>query len=309
VKIKEVCERTGLTDRAIRLYMDSGLIEPKEEWSYTGRRAISFSEDDVKVLENVATLRRTEFSIADIVRMKEEPDAISEIIAEHKKAIAKDIESKNNILSTLERCDCRNLKSYAEIAEEIRASVSHNSIPKEDSEMSLKEVKRIIRGRIPTLIALVLLVTAVFCVGSVALKTSFASVGIMSGGGFEYTYEFSIGKLGQHAVLLSAVAMIAFSAVALIVYLAGSNRRWLIAGGCLCVLSLILLLALPTADAKQMYFYEFLNYRSVFKFTPLYSEKTPEALIRSIKFIPLIISAVLCAVGFFTEKDIDKTVS
>lgn len=309
MKIKEVCERTGLTDRAVRLYMDSGLIEPKEEWSYTGRRAISFSEDDVKVLENVATLRRTGFSIADIVRMKEEPEAISEIVAEHKKAIANDIENKKTILFTLDRCDCCNLKGYAEIAEEIRASVSQNSIPKEDSGMSLKDVKRIIKGRIPTLIALVLLVTAIICVGSVALKTSFASLGIMSGGGYEYTYHFSAEKMGQHAVLLSAEAMMVFAAVALIVYLAGSNRRWLLAGGCLCILSVILLLVLPSADAKQMYFYEFLNYRSVFKSTFLYSQKTPETLIRSIKFIPLIISAVLCAVGFFTEKDIDKTVS
>jgi len=29
MRIKEVCERTGLTDRAIRLYMENGLVSPK----------------------------------------------------------------------------------------------------------------------------------------------------------------------------------------------------------------------------------------------------------------------------------------
>ena len=65
MRIKDVCERTGLTDRAIRLYMESGLVVPKQDYNYMGRRSISFSEEDVRILEAVAILRRAEFFLAD----------------------------------------------------------------------------------------------------------------------------------------------------------------------------------------------------------------------------------------------------
>ena len=308
MKIKEVCERTGLTDRAIRLYMDQGLVKPNEEWSYTGRRAITFSEEDVRALENVATLRRADFSIADIVKMKEEPGAIPEIVAQHKKTIANDIENKINILSILDDCDCGNFNDYGDIAEVIRASASRNIIPKEDSGMNLRDVKRMIKGRTPPLIALIFLVIGVIGIVPVAFKAVFARAQVLSGGGFELIYDFSLLKVGQNAMLLTAVSVIIFAAVALTVYMAGGKKWWLIAGGALCVMSIVLLLFLPTEEGQRLFFYEFLNYRSVFKNTMFYSANNPDFLIKGIKFIPLAISAVLCCVGFFTEKDINNNI-
>ncbi len=57
MQIKEVTARTGLTDRAIRLYIENGLVRPRQEFNYAGRRSISFDEEDVRTLEAVATLR------------------------------------------------------------------------------------------------------------------------------------------------------------------------------------------------------------------------------------------------------------
>ena len=45
MKIKTVCERTGLSDRAIRLYIENGLLAPDKTENYTGRRSFDFSED------------------------------------------------------------------------------------------------------------------------------------------------------------------------------------------------------------------------------------------------------------------------
>ena len=84
MRMKEVCGRTGLTDRAVRLYMDSGLITPDAESSYTGRKSIRFSESDVEILEAVATLRKADFSIADIRAMQSEPEKVEEILEAHK---------------------------------------------------------------------------------------------------------------------------------------------------------------------------------------------------------------------------------
>ncbi len=70
MRMKEVCEKTRLTDRAVRLYIDSGLVDPKRESSYTGRSAIYFEEADIEKLRVVAVLRKAGFSIADIKKCR-----------------------------------------------------------------------------------------------------------------------------------------------------------------------------------------------------------------------------------------------
>ena len=52
MKIKEVCERTGLTERTVRFYMQKGLIAPKGEWR-NGREYSEFSEPDVEMLQDL----------------------------------------------------------------------------------------------------------------------------------------------------------------------------------------------------------------------------------------------------------------
>ena len=44
MKIKEVIEKTDLTDRAIRLYIENGLVSPLCSENYAGRKNIDFSE-------------------------------------------------------------------------------------------------------------------------------------------------------------------------------------------------------------------------------------------------------------------------
>ena len=58
MKIKEVIQRTDLTDRAIRLYIENGLVTPDCDESYSGRKNLDFSEDDIEKLKNIA-LRRS----------------------------------------------------------------------------------------------------------------------------------------------------------------------------------------------------------------------------------------------------------
>ena len=66
MKIKEVIEQTGLTDRAIRLYISNGLIAPATQHSYTGRNSYDFTEEDVAILQQIALLRKAEFSLEQI---------------------------------------------------------------------------------------------------------------------------------------------------------------------------------------------------------------------------------------------------
>ena len=70
MKMKDVIEQTDLTDRAIRLYMENGLVSPLCSENYAGRKNIEFSESDVEALKNVATLRKAGFSIGEIKLLK-----------------------------------------------------------------------------------------------------------------------------------------------------------------------------------------------------------------------------------------------
>ena len=66
LKIKAVCDLTGLTARTVRVYIDEQLIAPKFTENYLGRRSFEFSQSDIAALQNIATLRKYGFSIDEI---------------------------------------------------------------------------------------------------------------------------------------------------------------------------------------------------------------------------------------------------
>ena len=301
MRIKEVCERTGLTDRAIRLYMENGLVSPKQETNYMGRRSYIFSEDDVRVLEAVATLRRADFSIADIVQMQASADSMPEIVSGHRQRIAEEISTKENILRTLDQYDSQTQKDFFDLATAISTSASRNSIPKEDSGMNLKDLKRMIRQRIPALIALVLLLLATFSVSSLAVKTAFAEVGIQQGGGYSLDYQWTMTAAKEHAVILLAAVSLLLGVVPLIVNLAGGKRYWLIVSIALCAIGVGCLVFMPSADAQRMYLFEFLFFRNNFKWVSFFHQ-VPDFVFKMIKYLPIVGSIVLSGVGFVLDK-------
>ena len=82
MKIKAVCEHTGLSDRAVRLYIDSGLLSPDKTENYAGRRSFDFSQEDLSRLNRIAALRAAGFSIAQIKDVQSDPQSIPQIVAE-----------------------------------------------------------------------------------------------------------------------------------------------------------------------------------------------------------------------------------
>ena len=66
MKIKEICEKTGLTDRTVRYYIEEGLISPFYTENYLGRKAFDFSEQDLDRLKSIATLRSFGFTVEEI---------------------------------------------------------------------------------------------------------------------------------------------------------------------------------------------------------------------------------------------------
>ena len=266
-----------------------------------GRRSYIFSEQDVRTLEAVATLRRADFSIADIAQMQASAGSMSEIVSSHREKIAQQIRDKQNILCTLEQYDRHHPKDYFELASAISSSASRNSIPKEDSGMNLKDLKRMIRKRIPALIALVLVLVSLFSITSLAVKTAFAEVGLQSGGGLVMDYQWSMAAAKEHALPLLAAFALLCGEVVLIVYLAGGKRYWLIVTGALCTVSVICLALMPAEMVMDMYYFEFLFFRYNFHWLPVFHD-LPEFVFKAMKYVLITGGIVLTAVGFVFDK-------
>lgn len=133
MKIKTVCELTGLTSRAVRHYIEEDLLQPSCTENYLGRKNYEFSETDVKKLGNIAVLRKFDFSIDEIRRIDQNSENSREIIAEICTRKSKLIESEKFSLEALETLDKSKAYSLEEIASELSVFSEIKDLPAEDS--------------------------------------------------------------------------------------------------------------------------------------------------------------------------------
>jgi len=144
MKIKDVIERTGLTDRAIRLYIDNGLFTPSIEESFSGRKSINFTEEDIKRLNNIAMLRKAGFSISDIKNMVNN-NGIKEIIEKYIIETETEIGYKTEIVEKLKNISFNEEVTIEIICNYLSSTVEKNEMPFEDMNLTVKEtVKKVI---------------------------------------------------------------------------------------------------------------------------------------------------------------------
>ena len=79
MKIREVCKRTGLTERTVRFWVQQGLLSP-ETYEMNGRSYFVFSQADVAALEEIDTLRRAGFSLAQVQEMRSSPAGTAQAV-------------------------------------------------------------------------------------------------------------------------------------------------------------------------------------------------------------------------------------
>ena len=132
MKIKEVIEKTKLTDRAIRLYIDNGLVSPGIEENYSGRKNIEFSESDVERLNQIALLRKAGFSISDIKEIISDDKKIEEIVRKFIDETDEEIRNKTEVVERLKSISFDEKISLEILCEKLSATVEKLNIPEED---------------------------------------------------------------------------------------------------------------------------------------------------------------------------------
>ena len=137
MKMKDVIEKTQLTDRAIRLYIENGLVSPSCSENYAGRKNIEFSESDVDALKNVATLRKAGFSISEIKLMGSGQVPCRETLEEFIERTSERIESDKAVVEKLEAVILTDDISIESICESLNSVTEEKTMPKEDTEVTL----------------------------------------------------------------------------------------------------------------------------------------------------------------------------
>ena len=139
MKIKEVIEKTKLTDRAIRLYIENGLVHPRFTENYNGRKNIDFTEDDLKTLQNIATLRKADFSIAEIKSITEGSQNCKSVLEEFIRNKTDKIENDTKIVEALSPLLGEEETDINSICERLNTVTENKDVPEADTRTPLWE--------------------------------------------------------------------------------------------------------------------------------------------------------------------------
>ena len=127
MKIKQVCEKTGLTDRAVRYYIEEGLISPRYTENYLGRKTFDFSELNIRELQDIATLRDFAFSIEEICEMLAHPENSQAVIDAVRARTAEKLGEEKRRLEALSLLDREQVYTVSELA---KALTVQGNVPK-----------------------------------------------------------------------------------------------------------------------------------------------------------------------------------
>lgn len=128
MKMKEVCIATGLTERAVRFYVQEQLVIPQSQ-RRGGRTWLDFSPADVDRLRAIAVLRKAGFTLEEIRSMAQDfpqnaPDAAFAL--RHRLQAAIDAYDRLRFTDTTQ---ANNLEDYAALLER---EVACRSLPSTD---------------------------------------------------------------------------------------------------------------------------------------------------------------------------------
>lgn len=139
MKMKEVLERTGLTDRAVRLYIANDLVAPECSRGYTGRNNYDFSEGDVEALQKIALLRKADFSIEQIKALQQGGEGAKEALSQYLKDKREEYHRDGLILEALAGLPGEEIPNLDELCRRLTEGFREKKVPQADLKPTWKE--------------------------------------------------------------------------------------------------------------------------------------------------------------------------
>ena len=137
----------------------------------------------------------------------------------------------------------------------------------------------------------------------VAVKALFAEAKVMAGGGYTLEYHVTADRMTGGLPLLAAWLMLLTAFALLVAYLFSVKRLGLTLSMICLSAAILLLIVLPSELRNALYTYEFLAYRYSFLHKLYWSPSDVfDIFLMSLKFIPIVLSAVLTGIGLALDK-------
>ena len=153
MKIKSVSQQTGLTDRAIRFYIEEGLLSPAYTENYMGRRSFTFTQSDVESLRDIAVLRKFGFTVEEIREMTAQPESISRALSALKARKEKTLSDEQELLSVLVQFETNEFSDVHALVEVLSKPVESHALPNGDKDDLRSRVRRFLRSAVIFLVA------------------------------------------------------------------------------------------------------------------------------------------------------------
>ena len=240
MKIKAVCELTGLTARTVRVYIDEQLIAPKFTENYLGRRSFEFSQSDIAALQNIATLRKYGFSIDEIRNILLDSQTSIAIIENVKQRTQIQADEYRERLKALSRVESLKAYSVEELSEILLQGEAEIQFPVELPKLN---VKRIVKSAV---IFLIVWLPFVLVIGGIINDIT--------------TYAYP--KINIANVILTLLTLIPSISILVITKLKPNIKRTvkrIIL--CLCVVAIPFSLVMPYGIVTRSETTDFRNYR------------------------------------------------
>ena len=154
MKIKEVIAATGLTDRAIRLYIENGLVTPENQKSHNGRNNYNFTQADVECFDQIALLRKADFSLEQIKTLKSGGESAKEVLIAYLATKKESVVTGQKIVDALKDIPQQEIVTIDYVCEKIKASFENTPLPDADRKATKGELLEKWLMRIPAIIFL-----------------------------------------------------------------------------------------------------------------------------------------------------------
>lgn len=131
MKLKQVCEETGLSRKTIRLYEEKGLIDPRKE-RMNGRDYREYSPQDVERLRMIAMLRRAWFTMDEIRQMQEDPEMIRVIFPQYRQWLRQQRRDLEKLLAVADAVNLGEVADVFSLTEHMAEAAEHLPLPRAD---------------------------------------------------------------------------------------------------------------------------------------------------------------------------------
>ena len=133
MKISGVCERTGLTRRTVRFYVEKGLLSPETEYR-NGKDFRDFSEEDVRLLKAISVLRGMDFSVEDIGSLIRKEVSVGQLLDKYRSDTRSRLVDSERVYNILTEVKPDELDDIYSLSEAVQRLGSDSRVPPHDAE-------------------------------------------------------------------------------------------------------------------------------------------------------------------------------